>query len=98
MIDCIYDEMRQIGAVRTATEFSIKWLGREGSYMRGLKSKRRCASSAALATCAVRLLMTANGLAEVKVPSIQVRQVQLRNIAHRCLEGILATGASERCD
>jgi hypothetical protein len=93
MIEDIFEEMRKIGAVRTAAEFSVKWLGREGSYMRGLKSKRRCASPAVLATCAVRLLSTADGLASVKLPSIDVRQVQLRSMANRCLEGILAAGA-----
>ena len=93
MIEDIFEGMRRIGAVRTAAEFSINWLGREGSYMRGLKSKRRRASPAVLAICAVRLLRTADGLKSAGVPIADAKQLHLRNLANGCLEGILAAAA-----
>ena len=93
MIEGIFEEMRGIGAVASSDEFSTEWLGRERSYLRGLRAKRRDASPVVLATCAVRLLRTADGLKSAGVPIADAKQLHLRNMANRCLEGILAAGA-----
>ena len=93
MIEGIFEEMRGIGAVASSDEFSTNWLGRERSYLRGLRAKRREASPAVLATCAVRLLRTADGLKNAGLPIAETKQSHLRSMANRCLEGILAAGA-----
>ena len=93
MIETIFEELREIGAVNSSDEFSTKWLGRERSYLRGLRAKQRAASPSVLATCAVRLLKTADGLNINRLPPAKTRSVQLRTLANRCLEQILAEGA-----
>jgi hypothetical protein len=50
LIEFIFDELRLIGAVKSSDNFSMHWLGRERSYMRSLREKRREPSAQVLAT------------------------------------------------
>ena len=93
MIEKIFDELCELGAVRSSDEFSIKWLGQERSYLRCLRSKRREPSLKALATCAVRLLKTADGLGRSQPSYAVEKSMRLRNLANRCLDQILTEGS-----
>ena len=92
MIEDIFCELRKLGAVRNTDEFSTKWLGREKSYLRCLRARQRDPSSIALATCAVRLLRTADGLSVNLLQPVQAKSIQLRSLANKCLEEILTMG------
>ena len=89
MIENIFDELKSLGEVRSADEFSMKWLGRERSYMRCLRSKRREPSAQVLATCAVRLLRSADSF---EVGLTATRREKMRSLANTCLEALLSTG------
>ena len=93
MIETVFEELRGIGAVRSSDEFSTKWLGRERSYLRGLRAKQRNPSPTVLATCAVRLLRTADSFSAMRAMPTLDKHKQLRVLANRCLEQILAEGA-----
>ena len=92
LIETVYGELRDIGVVRSSDEFSKSWLGKERSYMRCLRAKHREPSLKALATCAVRLLKTADGLSKSETPVVLAKGTQLRRLANRCLEEILTEG------
>jgi len=93
MIEDIFSGLKQMGAVRSTDEFSTEWLGREKSYMRCMRARRRHPSSTVLATCAVRLLRTADGLSISRLPPAQENGLKLRSLANKCLEEILTQGA-----
>ena len=96
MIEAVYEELRGIGVVRSSDDFSSSWLGKERSYMRCLRAKQRKPSATALATCAVRLLKSVDGLKYNMAPSMAVRSQRMRKLADRCLEQILVEGARRR--
>lgn len=87
----IMDELRKLGLVKSSTDFSIAWLGREGGYMRCLRAKKRSPSSQVLATCAVRLLQLADRTAPNPTMGTSNRQA-LRAVAALCLDALLDTG------
>lgn len=89
MIELIFEELRSIGAVRSSDDFSLHWLGRERSYMRCLRSKRREPSAQVLATCAVRLLRSADSF---ETGLTATRREKMRCLANTCLEALLSTG------
>lgn len=93
MIEEIFYELKGLGAVRTTDEFSTLWLGREKSYLRCLRAKRRDPSSTALATCAVRLLRSADKLNKGQVLPTSHQGTRFRSLANKCLEGILTIGS-----
>ena len=90
MLENIFDEMKSLGEVRSADDFSMKWLGRERSYMRCLRSKRREPSAQVLETCAVRLLRSADS---VDAGLTYTRREKMRSLANTCLEELLSIGA-----
>lgn len=92
MIEDIFYELKTLGAVHNTDEFSTNWLGREKSYLRCLRAKRREPSSTALATCAVRLLRTADGFNASLLQPSRLKGTKLRSLADRCLEEILTIG------
>jgi hypothetical protein len=93
MLEKIFDELCELGAVRSSDEFSIKWLGKERSYMRCLRSKQREPSLNALATCAVRLLVSADRMRHGQQASTFDRSARFRSLASRCLDQILTEGS-----
>jgi hypothetical protein len=84
--------MQDLGLVRCSTDFSIDWLGREGSYIRCLRTKKRMPSAQVLATCAVRLLKLADITGSAKTDGEAVDGQVLRDLANRCLDALLETG------
>jgi hypothetical protein len=84
--------MQDIGLVRCSTDFSIDWLGREGSYVRCLRTKKRRPSAQVLATCAVRLLKLADITGSANTDGVSVDGQVLRDLANRCLDALLETG------
>jgi hypothetical protein len=93
MIENIFLELRDIGMVHSRDEFSAEWLGRERSYLRCLRAKRRNPSTKVLATCAVRLLKNADQLNKADAAIAKAKSVELRRLANSCLEQILIEGA-----
>ena len=89
MIEKIFEELKCLGEVRSADDFSMHWLGRERSYMRCLRAKRRDPSAQALATCAVRLLRSADSFDAGLAAG---RREKMRTLANTCLEALLSTG------
>ena len=90
MIDDVFEELKSIGAVTTAQQFSEQWLGRERSYFCVLKAKSRTVSPGALAVCAARLRRTA----DVWMGS----GARMQSLAHQCVAEILIAGqAAEGC-
>lgn len=88
----IMESMQSLGLVRSSTDFSIDWLGREGSYIRCLRTKKRRPSAQVLATCAVRLLRLADLTGSSSTDGSSVDGQTLRDLANRCLDALLETG------
>lgn len=55
VLEEVYDYLKEIEAVESESEFSVDWLGRSESYMRGLRFKRAQPSIGTLAICANKL-------------------------------------------
>lgn len=91
----IMEELRKLGLIRSSTDFSIDWLGREGGYMRCLRAKKRRPSSQVLATCAVRLLQLADRTAPGSSMGASNRNA-LRAVATLCLDALLDTGLAPK--
>lgn len=89
MIEDVFEKLKDLGAVSSTDEFSMRWLGRERSYLRCLRAKQRDPSAQVWATCAVRLLRSADSL-EATMP--WSRRDSLRSLANNCLEALLSTG------
>ena len=92
MIEEIFEQLKDLGAVSSTDDFSTKWLGRERSYMRCLRAKQRDLSAQVLATCAVRLLRTADSVGTTMPWS---RRDSLRSLANTCLQALLSTGVRQ---
>jgi len=90
VIEKIFEKLKDLGAVSSTDDFSMRWLGRERSYMRCLRAKQRDPSAEVLAICAVRLLRTADSLSATIPWS---RWESLRSLANTCLEELLSIGA-----
>lgn len=88
----VYDQVHRLGAVRTLSEFSEKWLGRERSYLTVLKAKRRKPSCAVWATCAVSLLRAADAAANDNAAPRTDVGITFRSLANRCLDQVLTEG------
>ncbi|MCA3513898.1 MAG: hypothetical protein IOC80_03275 [Rhodobacter sp.] len=92
----VYDQVHQLGAVRTRSEFSEKWLGRERSYLTVLKAKRRKPSCVVWATCAVSLLRAADAAANDNAAPRTDAGMMFRSLANRCLDELLTEGLRNR--
>lgn len=92
MIEIIFEELRDIGIVRSRDQFSAEWLGREKSYFRGLQAKKRKPSVAVLATCAARLIKSADQLAKADGAIAKAKGEELRKLAFICFAHILDEG------
>jgi hypothetical protein len=86
----IMRELMRYGLVRSSTDFSRDWLGREGSYVRCLSTKGRKPSAEVWAICAVRLLKRADS--PEAISGLGPCSLELRKLADLCLEAVLATG------
>ncbi|MCH8490718.1 MAG: hypothetical protein LAT81_12420 [Oceanicaulis sp.] len=64
LIESAYAELKRIGLVQHRSEFVTQWLGREESYLRVLRHKRRGPSAAAIRNCCVRITTCASQLAQ----------------------------------
>jgi hypothetical protein len=92
MIEKIFEELRDIGIVRSRDQFSAEWLGREKGYLRSLQSKNRRPSTKVLATCAVRLLKNADQLNTADAAIAKAKSAELRRLANSCFAQILDEG------
>lgn len=92
MIEKIFEELRDIGVVRTRDQFSAEWLGRERSYLRGLQSKKRQPSVDVLVTCAARLVKSAEQFSKADAPMAKAKSAELRRLADSCFSEILDVG------
>jgi hypothetical protein len=85
MIELIFEELRETGAIRSGVDFSQNWLGMERSYWRGLRAKRREPSLKAIARCAVKLRAVADDLKASESPQMAATQARLRRLADDCV-------------
>ena len=85
MIERIFEELRLLGAVTNTEQFSKDWLGRESSYLRCLRSKRRLASPGSLTTCAIRLKRTGNALVRSPMVAVAEKGQKMVALADRCM-------------
>ena len=92
MIELVFEELRQVGAVHSGVDFSKNWLGMEGSYWRGLRAKHREPSLKAIARCAVKLKAVADNLNACENPKMVAAQGRLRRLADGCVGQILREG------
>ena len=92
MIEKIFEELKQAGAIRSGTDFSQNWLGMEGSYWRGLRAKHREPSLKAIVRCAMKLRAAADDLSAIENPQIVRLQARLRGLADGCVGQILRDG------
>ena len=89
MIEFVYQELRDIGAVADACEFSTEWLGMERNYYSMLRSKGRRPSAKALAHCASRLVAVSQAMAEDREMDVRVKSVRVRCLAQMCVGEML---------
>ena len=89
MIDLIYNELKQLGAVRTYDQFSIEWLGMEKSYMRTVRAKQRQPSAKAIARCVARLQQQGNKLIALDRLGYRNAGTRLNKLAEACLSDLL---------
>ncbi len=83
MIEDLYKELKQMGVVQSATEFSQNWLGKERSYYNVLLSKRRLPSADAISFCASRLR------SEAQSRSYDRQRDDLARLSTICIEALL---------
>ena len=62
ILEQVYVYLKEIEAVGSESEFSVNWLGKSESYMRGLRFTKRQPSIGTLAVCANKLLYYENKL------------------------------------
>ena len=91
MIETIYEELKEIGAVKSSNDFSKQWLGMEKSYLRCLRSKSRQPSAKALANCASRLKRTVEVLTSCDKKQAELLGQRLARLADGCLDELLTT-------
>lgn len=72
-IEFAFKELKRMRLVGNRTEFVRHWLGREESYLRVLRHKRRQASADAIDNCRKRIAMYANRF--VQSPHRRLRQI-----------------------
>lgn len=90
MIEAIYEELKTLGAVNSRTRFSEDWLGMEGSYFRGRRTKDLPKSPRALATCAARLKGKSQLLQISSLPEVRRIAQRMDRLAQRCVDELLA--------
>ena len=84
MIEDLYKELKELGVVQSATEFSQNWLGKERSYYNVLLSKRRPPSADAISFCASRLR------SEAQSRSCDGMREDLSRLSTICIEVLLS--------
>ena len=77
LLDETYDFLRNVGIVKSESEFSEEWLGRGECYMRTLRFKNAHPSIGSIAVCAVRLQKAGEQLKSTN----RYRQIGLNFIA-----------------
>ena len=92
MIDAVFEELKTLGAVTSAQQFSELWLGRERSYFRVLRAKNRAVSPGALAVCAARLGRTADAWIGSGAMEKVRAGARMQSLAHQCIAEILIAG------
>ena len=96
-MESLFQELREIGAVQSTSEFSIEWLGMQHSYLRCLRARNKRPSTRAWATLAVKLRHASHALAEHEQPKVRKSSKYLANMADRCLQEIIAAGERSQC-
>ena len=86
-IDEIYDELSLLKLAGSKSEYSIKWLGMEQSYYRGLKCKRRHPSAKAYGRLAYKLLQEANLF---RLIGQETKAKKINDIAAICMVEIIS--------
>lgn len=89
MIDDVFNELKQLGAVHSCTDFSRDWLGMEDSYMRGLRNKHRQPSAKVMARCAVKLRHASTALNQSSTPQVKAVGRKLQQMAESCIDELL---------
>jgi hypothetical protein len=89
LIEDLYKELKEIGAVQNMSDFSREWLGKEKSYYRVLLSKRRVPSADAISFCASRLR-------SISIPDDTLQKKHFIRLSDLCIRALLEK-YDERC-
>lgn len=89
MIEIIYSELCEIGAVADSCQFSTEWLGMERNYYSMLRSKGRKPSAKALSHCATRLVAVSRAMDADQDMAVRVKSVRVRCLAQMCVREML---------
>ena len=90
MIENVYEELKQLGAVRSVDQFSREWLGMERSYMRVMKAKGRKPSAKVIATCAARLRSHGKHLMSTDKRGYHLVASALNLLADKCISNMIS--------
>lgn len=83
LIEAAFAELKRLRLVRHRCEFVTQWLGREESYLRVLRHKRRNASADVICNCAQRITMYAGRLAQSPHRALRKLADELCVLKHR---------------
>lgn len=97
VIENLFEELRDIGAVTSTVDFSVEWLGMQHSYLRCLRARNKRPSTKAWANLAVKLRHASQSLAQNKQPKVRRTSKYLAKMSDRCLEEIIAAGERTIC-
>ncbi len=89
-IEDIYLQLKALGAVRSANEFSTQWLGMNESYLRTLRSKGMAPSARVLARCSIKLRSFSQNMRAHPQPKLRAVGKQVAALADRCVQDIFA--------
>ncbi|WP_144259686.1 DUF6626 family protein [Methylocystis sp. ATCC 49242] len=88
-IENIFNELKQLGAVRSTNDFSVNWLGMNAGYLHCLRSRDRQPSPRVLAHCSMRLRRASNLLTSVEQPpKVQKVAERMKELAEACAEAV----------
>ena len=89
LLEGIYKELREFGAVQSTDDFSIRWLGMNESYLRCLRARQRQPSAKVLAHCAMRLRRASGLLTSVdQPPKVRAVATRMQKLADLCADAV----------
>ncbi len=90
-IEQIFQELRELGAVKSTDDFSVNWLGMDKSYLRCIRARHREPTVKILAKLSGRLRKASIEFSDADKP-LGMRRVgkRFRQLADICAEKVFA--------
>ena len=89
-IEDVYEQLKALGAVRSANEFSTQWLGMNESYLRCIRAKGTAPSARVLARCSLKLRSLSQNMRTHPQPKLRAVGKHIAALAERCERDIFA--------